>query len=163
MKILKRLLVWCLIISVIFSVNSTLAVGGLGWGSPNFYESYSNEYTNEPRVDYNIVSGGIAEWSASISERVDWIIKTDTPNNYETSVSHVIAIVNTAVNRLLWILALVALIYMIYCWLLILSWEKNSAKWKKWISTAAIALAWIWLSWLIISAMLWFINNVAQQ
>jgi len=114
-------------------------------------------------------SWSISEWSHAFSDQLHWIV--DTPNtgtydNYTTSLWHVITLIQKAINRLLWILAFVALVYMLYNWFLILtSWSdsKNADKWKKWISTAAIALAWIGLSWLIISAIIWLINNIAAN
>ena len=53
---------------------------------------------------------------------------------------------------------------MIYCGFLVFSSgsdDKNASKGKKWISTAAIALTGIGLSWLIISAMIRFIQRIS--
>ena len=60
----------------------------------------------------------------------------------------------------------IALIYMLYCWFLVISsWsdDKNASKGKKWIKTAAIAIAWVWLAWLIISVMIRFIGVITKS
>jgi len=48
--------------------------------------------------------------------------------------------------------------------LVLTSWsdDKNAEKWKKWIKTAIIAIAWIGLAWLIVSAMIWFIHIITD-
>ena len=106
-----------------------------------------------------------AEGWHKLSELLNWIIHIPQPNEFETKLWYVMKLIQIAVNRLLWILSLVALIYMLYCWFLVFSsWsgDKNAQKGKKWIGTAATALAWIWLSWLIISIMIRFITNIAN-
>ena len=107
----------------------------------------------------------ISQWSKIFSDKLKGIIHIPQSNEYSTSLWYVIALIQIAINRLLWILAFVALVYMLYNWFLVLtsgSDSKNADKWKKWISTAAIALAWIGLSWLIISAILWIIGVIAN-
>jgi len=99
-------------------------------------------------------------------EKSKWILHLPQADEYKTELWYALALVKIAVNRILWMLAFVALIYMLYCWYLILSsWsdEKSAEKWKKWIKTAAIAIAWIGLAWLIISAMIWFIKVLTES
>ena len=106
----------------------------------------------------------INQWPKTFTDRLWWILHLPQKNEYQTSLGYVLALIQISVNWLLWILSFIALVYMIYCGFLVFSsWsdDKNTAKGKKWISTAAIALAWIGLSWLIISAMIWFINMIA--
>lgn len=106
----------------------------------------------------------INEWSYWFTENLKWIIHLPQKKEYTRSLNYVMAMIQIIINWLLWILAFIALIYMIYCGFLVFSsWsdDKNAAKGKKWISTAAIALAWIWISWLIISVIIRFITNIA--
>ena len=162
MKILKKfwlLLAWFL---VFFGINFSFAQLA-GWHSqhPDGYD-----WGDTPIISGNTVSTGssISEWSNSFSNKLAWIIHIPQSNEYNTSLWYVIALIQIAINRFLWMLAFVALVYMLYNWFLVFtSWSesKNADKGKKWISTAAIALAWIGLSWLIISAILRLINGIA--
>jgi len=104
----------------------------------------------------------INRWSHRFgTEKLKWIIKLPIKDDYTTSLGYVMAMIQTAINWLLGMLAFIALTYMMYCGFLVFSsWtdDKNASKGKKWIWTAAIALAGIGVSWLIISMILWLIN-----
>ena len=107
----------------------------------------------------------INEWWKTFSDKLGWILQIPQKEDYTTSLWYVTTLIQVLINWLLWILSFVALVYMLYNGFLVFSSgsdDKNASKGKKWISTAAIALAWIWLSWLIISAMIRFINNIAS-
>ena len=94
-----------------------------------------------------------------------WIVHLDQVENYDTELWYALSLIQITVNWTLWILAIVVFVYMLYNWFLVLSaWsdDKNVSKWKKWISNAAIAIAWIGLAWLIISAMIRFIKNITK-
>ena len=166
MKILKK--IWLLLawFSVIFGINFS---SWLRSPFPEYWRTTSSDSTATVAGTTVNESWSISEWSRTISDQLRWTI--DTPNtgtydNYTTSLWRVITLIQKAINRLLWILAFVALVYMLYNWFLILtSWSdtKNADKGKKWISTAAIALAWIGLSWLIVSAIIWIIGVFANQ
>ena len=107
----------------------------------------------------------IQAWTKFLWDKLNGILNNLAfPDNYDTSLWRAMALIQTTINRLLGMLAFIALIYMIYCWARVFAaWadDTNAKKWKKWITTSAIALAWIWLSWLIISAMIWFIKLMA--
>ncbi len=108
----------------------------------------------------------IWSWSSLMSKKSTWILHLPQRTNYEWELWYLLAIIQIAVNWILGILASVVLVYTLYCWFLILSsWsdDKNVSKGKKWIKTAAIAIAWIWLAWLIISVMIWFIRVVTDS
>lgn len=107
----------------------------------------------------------IPQWIAQKTNRFAWILQFPERTDYTTSLWYALSLIQISINWILGILATIALIYMLYCWFLVFSsWtdDKNAQKGRKWISTAAIALAWIGLSWLVVSAMIWFINNVSQ-
>ena len=108
----------------------------------------------------------IDQGSHGISEKLKWILQLPEPGNYNTWLWYVMALIQITMNWLLGMLALVALIYMIYCgFLVVSSWsdEKNASKGKKWIRNAAIALAWIGISRLIVSAIIRFIFTMADK
>jgi hypothetical protein len=162
MKFIKKIwfsLIW---LCIMLWLNYSFA-DGLRIGQP-VRITYSG---SDPVISWNDVeNNSISQWSNLFSNWLRWIIHIPQSDEYPTSLWYVIALIQIAINRLLWILAFVALIYMIYNWFLVFtsgSDDKNASKGKKWIWTAAIALAWIWLSWLIISIILWFINNIAAS
>lgn len=159
MNYLKKIWLWLLGIVIICGINFSDAIrSGIWWKEREVYTDI------DPTVDETVIDGTISEWSKSFSERIKWIISVDQPEDYSSSLWYVMSLIQVTINWLLGILAFIALVYMLYCGFLIFSSgseDKNAWKWKKWITTAAIALAWIWLSWLIISAIIWFINNIA--
>ena len=102
----------------------------------------------------------------TIYDKLQWVLRFQEREEYSTTLWYAVSLVQVAINWILWILAFVALAYMLYSWFLVLSsWADDSKakKGRKWISTAAIALAWIWLSWLIVSAMIWFITFLSES
>ena len=73
--------------------------------------------------------------------------------------------VSRTINWILWILATIALIIVIYAWFKMLtSWWDS--KWYdaglKTLKNAALWLVIIWLAWSIVSAIIWFINNASK-
>lgn len=70
--------------------------------------------------------------------------------------------VQTAINRVLGILATITLVFVLYAWFLMMTSWGDSKKYDSWlniIKNAAIWLAIIGVSWLIVSAIFWFING----
>ena len=118
-------------------------------------------------MSWNIVSDtdSIWSWSKVMWDKSTWIVHLEQVENYDTELWYALSLIQIAVNWILWILAFVVFGYMLYNWFLVLSaWsnDKNVAKWKKWISNAIIAIVWIGLAWLIISAMIRFIKNISM-
>jgi hypothetical protein len=90
---------------------------------------------------------------------VSWIHTIWTTEKQEDSLLHTI---QTAINRVLWVLATITLCLVLYAWFLMLTSWWDSKKYDSWLSiikNAAIWLAIIALSWLIVSAIFWFING----
>ena len=82
-----------------------------------------------------------------------------TEHEQEDSLLHTI---QTAINRILWILATITLCLVLYAWFIILTSWWDSKKYDSWINiikNAAIWLAIIAVSRLIVSAIFWFING----
>lgn len=163
MKLIKKL--WILVFSIA-CLFSFINVGYSGlstpWGNKTISVS-SGDY--KPEIDDAEIKD-INEWWETFTSKLNWILHLPRKDDYTKSLWYVTTLIQIIINWLLWILAFVALVYMLYCGFLVLSsWsdDKNTAKGKKWISTAAIALAWIGLSWLIISAMIRFINWIANK
>jgi hypothetical protein len=96
-------------------------------------------------------------WRKVVDDMDEWIITLDQPSDYDTWLWYALTLVQIAVNRTLGMLAFVTLVYMVYNWFLVLSaWsnDKNVDKGKKWIKNAIIAIVWIALAWLVISAII---------
>lgn len=163
---LKLKKIWLSLLWTILSVWITFLCNPCLWALSNWNPIIPPTNTNtDPKINQKNVSS-IEGWSHWMSEESKWILHLPKPGDYNTWLWYVIALIQIAINRLLWILAIVALIYMMYCGFLILSsWSDETKAWKgkKWISTAAIALAWIGLSRLIVSAILRFITIMANK
>jgi hypothetical protein len=130
--------------------------------------SHGDERDSTAIMSWEVVSAtdSIWSWSKVMWDKSVWIVHLPQAENYDTELWYALSIIQITVNWILWILAFVVSVYMLYNWFLVLSaWsdDKNVAKGKKWISTAAIAIAWIGLAWLIISAMIRFIKNITQR
>ena len=165
MKFIKHLLTWLLWLWIIFSLNFSYTQW-LGTGNINIVNPNPEE--DKPSFSWEDISNntGLIAWAwQTFTDKLNWIIHIPSPSEYETTLWYVMRLIQVAINRLLWILSFIALIYLLYCGFLVFSsWadDKNAQKGKKWITTAAIALAWIGLSWLIISAMIRLITNVTN-
>ena len=97
---------------------------------------------------------------------VSWYNVVWTHSGSQTSWdARLIDTVKRAVNRVLGILSLIALILCLRGWfqMLIAAWDDWKVKtWKKILTQAAIWLAVIWLSWLFVTFIFYLINNSAD-
>lgn len=128
-------------------------------------ENFKPEESGSPQIVGEKIED-IDKGSVTFSEKLQWILHLPIKEEYENSLSYVITLIQIAINWIVWMLSTVALVYMLYCGFLVFtSWsdDKNATKGKKWLSTAAIALAWIWISRLIISAMIRFITYTSSS
>lgn len=96
---------------------------------------------------------------------VDWIVWADeTIDSYGIALKKILTVIQNVVNYTLWLLWVIAVIYLLIHGFMILTaaWDDGrTKKWLKWIKNAFIAIAWIWLSWIIISFILRLINTFA--
>ena len=97
---------------------------------------------------------------------VSWYNVVWTNNGSNTSWDQrLITTVKTAVNRVLGMLSLIALILCLRGWFQMLTamWDESKVKkWTKVLTHAAIWLAVIWLSWLFVTFIFYLINNSAE-
>ena len=73
--------------------------------------------------------------------------------------------IQTAINRVLRILATITLLFVLYAWFLMMTSGWDQKKYDSWLSiikNAAIWLAIIWTAWLIVSAIFWLINGTVS-
>lgn len=159
MKLIKNVLIIAVSITSILIINLWYCLRT--WP---ITEKFDWNWWSEPIMDGNWIDN-INEWWATFSNKLEWILHLPQKDDYTTSLGYITSLIQISINWLLWILAFIALVYMLYCGFLVFSSgsdDKNASKGKKWISTAAIALAWIGISWLIISAMIRFINLISN-
>ncbi len=74
--------------------------------------------------------------------------------------------IKNAINWLLGILATIALVICLYGWFLMVTAAWDEKKYEKWLGVlkyAAIGLAIIGLSWMIVSVVFWFVNNLSKN
>jgi len=121
-------------------------------------------------IDANDISNPIRDWAYTAIKSPDqsneiWWVQwaTDKIEDHSSAREKTFTIVKNLINYALWILSLIALIYMIYHGIIILTAAGDDAKYKqgmKGIKFAAIALIWIWFSWIIVSSIFWLIFEI---
>ena len=83
----------------------------------------------------------------------------------ENQEENILDIVKSVVNRTLWILALIALIVILYGWLLMVISAGDEEKYNKWwtiLKTASLWLVFIGLAWFILSLIFWLIVKTSD-
>ena len=94
-----------------------------------------------------------------------WLVWTDQQfSDYNAALTKILTVIQNIVNYALWLLWVIALIYLIIHWFMIMTAggdDSKSKKWFKWVKNAFLALGGIGLSWIIISFILWVINILA--
>lgn len=124
---------------------------------------WPSETISDPFRDwaYNIVhsySGDVVEWIVKAEE--DQPIRTHGEAMWDT-----LQVIKNAVNRALWMLSLVALVYILIQWFIILTAAGDDNKQKKWlagIKRAWLAIIWIGLSRFIVTFIFWIIRWIAS-
>ena len=93
------------------------------------------------------------DYNVAVSDSDTWI---------GTTGDKLIRVVRTAINWVLWMLSLVALVIALYAGFLMMTSGGDEKKYSKWVGLlkwAGIGLAIIALSWLIVSLIFWIING----
>lgn len=93
-----------------------------------------------------------------------WILHTNIISNHMEALNSTLRVVQNIVNYALGLVSLIALIYMLAQWFVVLtagSDDSKQKKWFKWIKNGLIAIVWIALSWIIVSFLIRLINTVA--
>lgn len=83
-------------------------------------------------------------------------------NTTGTWSSSLISTIKTFVNRVLWILSLIALIITLRGWFQMLTAAGDETKYKKWFTVLKQAALWlvvVWLAWLFVSLIFYIINK----
>jgi hypothetical protein len=99
----------------------------------------------------------------SDSGEAKWVNLIDTNTQQKDAFVNV---VKWAVNWVLGILALIALLVIMYWWFEMVTSAWNEDSYNKWFTIlkyAAIGLVLIWVAWFIVSLIFWLVNQSASQ
>lgn len=167
MKIYKNILIWLFaFVVVLFSSVYALEVidqWHLDTINKDIYKAVGSEDIDENQsvfrqwahlpVDDQKVNKAIiaADWE-TILQYDEWAFKT-------------FKYIKNIVNYSLWFLWILALIYLMYHWFIIVTTneENKHQDAMKSIKTASIAIAWIWISWFIVSFIYYVVRIVYKD
>lgn len=164
----------CHILTVLFTIcgvmllwNSTFSA--LSWNRPTIYTNNESDAINTDLSETQTLWDPIREWAYHIVHSSDdryilsGIVDSDSQiTTHEKALNNTLWIVRNVVNYALGMLSLVALVYIIIQWFIMVTamWDDwKLKKWKAGIKRAIIAILWIWLSRFIISFIFWVING----
>lgn len=111
----------------------------------------------------NWIDDPLRNWTQDITEYVNWVINEPVYNSNEAQ-TQTINLIKWIANYFLSILSLVVLGYFIYNWFVTVTanWDEGKfKKWLSWIKNATIAILWVWLSWFIVSLIVYVIKVIA--
>ena len=157
----RKIIAYILIITWCYTLNFCTA--WMGFEDNTIYNT-GRENVIAPIDDPNDTWSILHVWSRRIFStwNVEWLVWTDEAiGNYNTALTKILTVIQNIVNWALWILWLIALIYLIIHGFMILTAAGDDGKvkkWFKWVKNAFLALGWIWLSWIIVSFIIWLIN-----
>ena len=111
---------------------------------------------------FNTTNTNMYSIQSNSSEIYDVNINTLGTNQWNTN-GRLIDVIKNAINRVLWMLSLIALILCLWWWFQIVTAAWDEWKQKKWMSVlkhAAIWLVIIWLSWFVVTIIFWLLRGV---
>ena len=152
---------WCCILNTC-TAGTWMWLGNMSTiYNPDIWKVIDTQYNNSD------INNPIEDWAKRITPENAGLVGSDSQEitDYMDALAGVLHVIQNVVNYALWILSLVALIYLIIHWFMILTaaWDDSKVKkWLKGVKNAFIAIAWIWLSWIIISFILRLINYIAS-
>ena len=169
---------------IYYIIMSFFAILNIGIFSDTFWQMglwttdliYNTDSDNAVDVydNNNPISDPLRQWIQKVidadPENTDpgleiwWVLNPWLIQNHSTAMNSTMTIVKNLINYALWLLSLIALVYLLYHWFIIVTaaWDDTQyKKWIKWLRLATIALTWIWLSWLLVSFIFWLINYIS--
>ncbi len=164
----------CHTLSIIFIISSSILLTNVFWqwfelwNTSTILNTDVNDAINTDNGMWTI-GDPIREWAYQIVHSSDWDYEIwwvidEEITDHDTALENTLWIITNIINYALGLLSLVALIYLLAHWFMIVTAAWDDAKYKKglkWIKYAAIALVGIWLSWFIISLIFRIIENIA--
>ncbi len=124
----------------------------------DFNQVLETDDINDPLRDgaYGIIGGD----NVDPKEQITSVLEAEKITEHKTAMDNTLNLIKRTINYLLWFMWLVALVYLIYHWFLILTAGDDDAQYKKWLKSmkyAAIAIWWVWISWLFVSFIFWLV------
>ena len=141
--------------NVIKKILFSLWVIWLVWTGSLGLVNAQNTFWNPAGGNENVRS-----WSGDTEH---WLNVAAKDTDYRTN--KLVPTIKKFINRVLWMLSLIALVICLRGWFQMLTAAGDEGKYKKWftiLKQAAIALAVIWLSWLFVTLILYLINNATS-
>lgn len=155
-----------LILSGIIMYTSLLVIGYAQMIVPDS-ENYILNENDQQILNTQNISDPLRDGAYNIISPVSWtgtlsgvLGVGDKISSHQNAQSKTMDVIKNMINYALWMLALVALVYLIYHGFLILTAAGDDTQYKKGLSGikyAAIAIAGIGASWLVVSAIFWLI------
>ncbi len=143
------------------------------WNTSTILNTDVNDAINTDNGDWTTIWDPIREWAYQIVHSSDeehqiwWIINNDQEiTEHSVALGATLDIIKNIINYALWLLSLVALIYLILHGFMIVTagWDDEKyKKWLAWIKYAIIAIWGIWLSRFIISFIFWIIVEITTN
>lgn len=168
-KTLTSLTLWLWIIFSLFTWWETYAQGLWSIDDPIIYTHEQNNVIDDENIvpdDANPLREGIFKAVESDDgTEINNILNTGKITTFDDAEMGTLDIIKSFVNYALGLVSFVALIYLIYHGVMIITAAGDDSKYKKWmdwLKYAAIALVWIWLSRMIINfifSLIWIITN----
>lgn len=126
-----------------------------------WFDTDSDTYTRDREdVVGEIEWEALREWADDIWSDLSGVAYEDIEDS-EQAQSSTVDYITVIVNYFLWILSLVALVYLLYHGFLMVTaaWDDEKyKKWWAWIKYATIALIWIGVSWFFISLLIYLVE-----
>lgn len=153
---------------VLLWIISTYILGLITWaqfevpGNPTIYTTEQEQAITADGISNPIRDG--AFFVVNSGDSGVWgIVSSNTEiQTHETAKLQTLNIVRNVINYALGLVSLIALVYLIYHGVLVLTAAGDETQYKKWlkgIQFAAIAIGGIGLSRIIVSAIFWIING----
>lgn len=167
------------IFSFIFIISSSVLLTNTFWqwfelwNTSTILNTDVNEALNTDNGNGATIGDPIREWAYQVVHSNDnqywlsWIINNDQEiTEHSVALGKTLDIIKNIINYALWLLSLVALIYLILHGFMIVTAAGDDEKYKKWlawIKHAVIAIWGIWLSRFVISFIFWIITNITTS
>lgn len=155
-KFVRYIMSICLVISWIILLAWDSFWYFYRWNINTIYTNYVWDAVNTDLWPGKWIGDPIREWAYNVIHsstgeyRVEWIVKENDPiKTHWEALWDTLQIIKNTVNWALWMLSLVALIYIIIQWFIILTAAGDDNRQKKWIS--GIKRAWLAIVWIGVS------------
>ena len=164
-KFLKIIYIfWLFTFFASFSVNAGLTPPPSSFSeTPQFFNKDINKVIDQT---ISASTNPIRDWAKDISDKLKLADENGAKiDNFNTALDTVWWTIKNIIDYLLWFLAFVAIIYLLYYGYILLFNASDDASTKKaytWVRNAARAIIGIWISWLIVSAAFRVVSRFAK-